>query len=302
MIRVKSDLNDDIRRFVLPESANFDILLAHIRSMYDINYFTIKYKDEDGDLVTIATDEELKEAISWTDKSGMLRISVFKNDPTRGVQVSPSNECGGESASLSHAADDMNEPSAVPEPIVSSTQKPDNGEETDAGASRSSGGAPRANDSRRTENHRERTAEELLDNLVRITVHILGGHSRGDTSRNDESTSGTEEASTSEVPGATLGFGSMGNEVRQLQKVLTNLGYMTAADYRIRSGVYGPRTANAVARFRMECGLGYGGYDEAASGALRLLVKTGVPATMTTGGEPRSTGATCGTVEKTESA
>ena len=79
MIRVKSNLDDYIRRFALPGTADFNALLAHIRSMYNVNHITIKYQDDDGDLVTISADTDLEEAISMTNSGGVFRVSVFKN-------------------------------------------------------------------------------------------------------------------------------------------------------------------------------------------------------------------------------
>lgn len=90
------------------------------------------------------------------------------------------------------------------------------------------------------------------------------------------------------VPRPTLVFGAQGVEVMFLQHVLTNLGYMTAADYRVRVGYYGPRTADAVNRFRADYGLGtqgtYGVYDEITAASLLSVLDARAPPSAGTGG------------------
>lgn len=52
-------------------------------------------------------------------------------------------------------------------------------------------------------------------------------------------------------------------------------------------GMFGPRTANAVARFRAECGLGHGMYDKEAAATMQSLLETGVPVAMESGRSER---------------
>ena len=89
------------------------------------------------------------------------------------------------------------------------------------------------------------------------------------------------------VPSPTLSMGSRGVEVLFLQHVLTNLGYMTPADYRVRAGMFGPRTAAAINQFRIDCGLPvvgmHGVYDEILAASLLSLIDAGVPPTVATG-------------------
>lgn len=87
------------------------------------------------------------------------------------------------------------------------------------------------------------------------------------------------------VPQHPLTFGSRGPEVMFLQHILTQLGYMTAADYSMRSGMYGPRTAAAVNRFQSEFNLPVGPYDEVTAASLLSVTETGVPPSASTGSE-----------------
>lgn len=97
------------------------------------------------------------------------------------------------------------------------------------------------------------------------------------------------------VPRPTLVYGSQGVEVMFLQHLLTNLGYMTPADYRVRVGYYGPRTADAVNLFRADFGLGtqgtYGLYDDVTAASLLSVLDSRAPPVTSAGAGPSSAGA-----------
>ncbi len=92
------------------------------------------------------------------------------------------------------------------------------------------------------------------------------------------------------VPLPTLTFGSHGVEVSMLQKILTDLGYMTPDMYRFRVGTYGPNTAKAVNRFREHYGLGmqgqYGMYDDIVAASLLSVLESNVPPAAASGSTP----------------
>lgn len=80
MVRVKSNFGGDIRRFQLSKIPTFSLLCEQIRLTYSVKHdVTIKYKDEEGDLVTIASDTDLTEAINGVDGEGVLRIDVMSS-------------------------------------------------------------------------------------------------------------------------------------------------------------------------------------------------------------------------------
>ena len=89
MVQVKSILHGDIRRFSLPESPSFQQLRDRLAAIYGAETFVVKYKDEEGDLVTIATDAELSDALSLMSDSGPLLISLVRSDSVDGNSSPP---------------------------------------------------------------------------------------------------------------------------------------------------------------------------------------------------------------------
>ena len=78
---IKARLGSDIRRFQLPREGGFDSLLALLNQIYDslpANCF-VKYKDDEGDLVSVTSDEELEEALRLAaeQSSKVLYLSLF---------------------------------------------------------------------------------------------------------------------------------------------------------------------------------------------------------------------------------
>jgi len=79
IIKATIENSDEIRRFAT-ESANFGQICDTIKQIFSINApFSIKYKDNEGDLLIISNDLELKEAICL---SQPLRIFIsLSNNP-----------------------------------------------------------------------------------------------------------------------------------------------------------------------------------------------------------------------------
>ena len=67
---VKSVFGTDIRRFQLPIGSSYTRLLAAIADVYQIDRETlvIKYRDDEGDVVSIASDVEQTLAIIPVDR------------------------------------------------------------------------------------------------------------------------------------------------------------------------------------------------------------------------------------------
>eukprot|EP01123_Difflugia_compressa_P001174 TRINITY_DN1134_c0_g1_i11.p1 TRINITY_DN1134_c0_g1~~TRINITY_DN1134_c0_g1_i11.p1 ORF type:complete len:331 (+),score=77.92 TRINITY_DN1134_c0_g1_i11:111-1103(+) len=99
-VHCKVSLDDQIRRFQFTSSSggvesNFSNLQTRIRTLFGIvGEFTLRYKDDEGDLILVESDDEFKYA--FTESAGLLRIFVeLKNKPptpTDALQVySPSS-------------------------------------------------------------------------------------------------------------------------------------------------------------------------------------------------------------------
>jgi len=60
---IKSEYEGDIRRFRLEKNACFEDLVRNLSQLYKLQgIFTIKYQDQENDLITLTTDAELSEA------------------------------------------------------------------------------------------------------------------------------------------------------------------------------------------------------------------------------------------------
>ena len=83
-INLKLKLGEEIRRISLYERS-FISLQKQIKELFGLNErsFTLKYKDEEGDLVTISSDEELIESFQSI-KGNLLRIEIIPNNEEKG--------------------------------------------------------------------------------------------------------------------------------------------------------------------------------------------------------------------------
>ena len=290
MVRVKTCLNGDYRRFTLSDEYTFATLRDRICSNYGVDAFVVKYVDEDGDHVTVTRDDELHDAIADLPDGHTLRLHI--TTPSASKPPAPPG------SAQSHAPRTLESPHAL-----------DADDDTDADPMDAPPTRPTA------EQMPEPVAQLLeklfgLDSLVntapsgRLDMHagvvcdgcdchpIVGTryqctsepnydlctrcHSndalRGNRTYRAVKYPWQTEPGRLPVPRPTLAHGSTGAEVMFLQHLMTRLGYMTPDDYAARAGVYGPRTADAVARLRHKAGLGFGVYDVAAACALLALL------------------------------
>lgn len=70
----KANFDGEIRRFRL-RGRTFAEIHSTLRSLYGIDQFVVKYKDEEGDFVTISTDSEVVE-MRPDDTTGFYRLFV----------------------------------------------------------------------------------------------------------------------------------------------------------------------------------------------------------------------------------
>lgn len=75
-MHVKSEFGDDIRRFLLPQETTLDTLRGVMSDSYKMGEteFLLKYRDDEGDLVTLASEEDLVTAKEISEK--VLRVVV----------------------------------------------------------------------------------------------------------------------------------------------------------------------------------------------------------------------------------
>lgn len=77
---MKATYEDDLRRFRVPSNLNFEGFQELIRTRFDLKGdFKLKWADEDGDLITFSSDEELRDA---TASPGILRVTVLPVTPS----------------------------------------------------------------------------------------------------------------------------------------------------------------------------------------------------------------------------
>jgi len=82
-LRVKCDLEGDVRRFCLDEPLVFVELKKHLETIYDMGELVIRYKDDEDDLVTVAAEADLLEARNLFDKDALFRFKLFKKEPLK---------------------------------------------------------------------------------------------------------------------------------------------------------------------------------------------------------------------------
>jgi len=79
MVKIKTQLNDDLRRHTVDAQTTLAQLEQLVRAAYDIPEaaaLQMRYLDEDGDLISLAHDDDLREAFLPVASSGTLRIHL----------------------------------------------------------------------------------------------------------------------------------------------------------------------------------------------------------------------------------
>jgi len=83
MFVIKFQHGDDIRRITVEQCLPMKEIIELVRSLFRENLpqpFVLRYKDDEGDFVTITSDRELEEAFRLFKDSGILRLYVHKID------------------------------------------------------------------------------------------------------------------------------------------------------------------------------------------------------------------------------
>lgn len=84
-LRVKCDLDGDIRRFSQDEPLVYADLKKHLEDVYEKGNLVIKYQDDEGDLVTIANERDLVEARACVPDS-FWRFKLFVKEASSKVK------------------------------------------------------------------------------------------------------------------------------------------------------------------------------------------------------------------------
>jgi len=90
-ITIKASLNNELRRFRLARDANFNMLYEELLKAFGVpshDNLNIKYKDEEEDLITMSSDNELQEAIQIS-SSGVLRLELERKVAPQQTQPQP---------------------------------------------------------------------------------------------------------------------------------------------------------------------------------------------------------------------
>ena len=94
--KIKADFENQWRRFGIswPDQNKHDHLLRQIRDTFDVpeeRSIVLQYEDEDGDLITIGSENELLESFEYANK-GVLKVFVKdrRTEPSLANQI-PSN-------------------------------------------------------------------------------------------------------------------------------------------------------------------------------------------------------------------
>lgn len=83
---------DQIRRLPLAAPFTYVNLQTSLRQLFPTfgpDQINIKYKDDEGDLVTISSDPELESAISISGPNAILRLHVFSSAPNPPIPLNP---------------------------------------------------------------------------------------------------------------------------------------------------------------------------------------------------------------------
>jgi len=94
MIAIKAQYQNEIRRFALPAKVTYATLETSITTLFSLSGPVIKFADDEGDLCTISTQQELDCALELS-QGKVLRLHLFSpivevpQIPTQSVPTMP---------------------------------------------------------------------------------------------------------------------------------------------------------------------------------------------------------------------
>eukprot|EP00455_Lapot_gusevi_P028760 TRINITY_DN307_c0_g1_i2.p1 TRINITY_DN307_c0_g1~~TRINITY_DN307_c0_g1_i2.p1 ORF type:complete len:225 (+),score=39.42 TRINITY_DN307_c0_g1_i2:48-677(+) len=93
-VSIKCNLNGEVRRFTLKES-RYEVLKEMVQNIFRLpaDSFVLKYKDDEGELVSLGSDAELEEAIALHSGKKLLYLNVVPvSAAPETVQVQPQSQ------------------------------------------------------------------------------------------------------------------------------------------------------------------------------------------------------------------
>ncbi|KAK3608416.1 hypothetical protein CHS0354_035419 [Potamilus streckersoni] len=122
---IKVQLGDDIRRILITnEDITYDELMLMMQRVYrgklnSNDDITIKYKDEDGDLITIFDSSDLTFAIQW---SRILKITLFVNGKPQPLESNQVKHIKKELRQIRDRVNSLLDSLEIPHTVVSSSE------------------------------------------------------------------------------------------------------------------------------------------------------------------------------------
>ncbi|KAL3881162.1 hypothetical protein ACJMK2_027620 [Sinanodonta woodiana] len=122
---IKVQLGDDIRRILITnEDITYDELMLMMQRVYrgklsSNDDITIKYKDEDGDLITIFDSSDLSFAIQW---SRVLKITLFVNGKPQPLESNQVKHIKKELRQIRDRVNSLLDSLETPHDVVSSSE------------------------------------------------------------------------------------------------------------------------------------------------------------------------------------
>jgi hypothetical protein len=92
MVRVKVTYKNSARRFALDEPASFVSLLRKVESVFNLEGFSLYYKDDENELITLTSQEDFDEAILLLEEMGQAVLKIVAQDSENGHYVSENEE------------------------------------------------------------------------------------------------------------------------------------------------------------------------------------------------------------------
>jgi len=93
MLVIKLQHANDIRRVTIDKPVSFTELVELAKSLFRDtlpNPFTLRYKDDEGDFITVASDRELGEAFRLSQEQAILRITIVGEEKKPAPSFAPS--------------------------------------------------------------------------------------------------------------------------------------------------------------------------------------------------------------------
>ncbi|KAL6073065.1 Next to BRCA1 protein 1 protein, variant 2 [Balamuthia mandrillaris] len=99
-VAVKAKYGDDLRRVTVEDAITLEELHALLLSVFGpLPPFSLKYEDEEGDLVSISSDVEVTEALNLASQRQNNTLRLFLSDQQRTAPSAPSSSSSAASAS-----------------------------------------------------------------------------------------------------------------------------------------------------------------------------------------------------------